>query len=83
MYTYGEFYNEMQNILNNPFIQEVELKYADPDILKCEKRYFISVRELIDRLERVKSDIKFFRFNCYYHAPSMKLKIVMFNPNLE
>lgn len=80
MYSYEEFYKEMCNIINKPFIYEVELKYADPDPSECLKRHFSNVKELISYTERARIILKKFRFDYYYHAPSMKLKVVMFLP---
>lgn len=86
MYSYYQFYNEMRNILSKKKkkrIYEVELKYANPDPSKCLKRHFISVLELIAYMEIAQSTLKNFCFDYYYHAPSMKLSIVMFGPKLE
>lgn len=83
MYTYYEFYNEMHNILSKKFIYEVELKYANPDPSKCLKRHFISVLELIAYMERAQRILENFCFDYVYHAPSMKLMVVMFDPKIE
>lgn len=83
MYSYYQFYNEMHNIASKCFIHEVELKYANPDPAKCLIRNFSSVLELIAYMERAQSILKNFCFDYYYHAPSMKLSIVMFDPKIE
>lgn len=77
------YYNACDDILSKKFIYEVELKYANPDPAKCLMRHFISVLELIAYMERAQNILTNFCFDYVYHAPSMKLSIVMFDPKLE